>query len=759
MECLQSQEINESINGYIRSSDQILSEIYNGTNKIQDKIYKLYGSNILLIIPKKEINEKEILGCFLKFTKGQLKRANVKIKHLNNADQKIIKVHYSNLIKLVESNKSEDKTKYYKKFIALVGEIIFNMFDYLPTKENLTESKENSVKNFILGEFQKLSENNNISFIIILKYIKYNHLIFSIDDSFLKLTLIINIFFCLWGRFSDYPEFLLNLYYMYYRFRRIENLNEFKQSILSKIDPIYYDKFDYEEKSINIYIAKLLFELENLVAKGKEFKLNIDEKLLNNGELLNIFHLAKIDKKYIKKFFNFYILQKNYLNYSLNKNEDFQVSIDDLNYDENKLNVFNGFFLVACGLIDKIESDSLQIFNEDNHSIRLFQKYAEILLKNINDKINSIKNETNLQANKEIFGFGKIFRTFFVLYTNLDNDFYRNEKLKFDLNDNLSQKSEFQNKIEKINIILSQKESITNFSRKSNESKKDLNDEQKYFENLNAYSVEENCKTYIMSHIEDIISNNEDKIKPIEIYKIFFSLNYYIPYVDENFSLKFIPVTKKLKNLNTNNPDYGYQEFDYLFYVSSKKDISMNEIETNEIGLPFIQNMKINILYLNESNSRVNIDSKGDKGFTIKKNSLVLVENKLKFPKIKEKLHEYLALMIKKYNFVLELIKNTTKDLHRYINKQLFLIYDDIIIDSNEIKDLISEKDIKSILKSIPLKENLEFTIEIIYMSQLTSVYNISYMYKKMKEMEEELKSLKEVIRTSGLLDKKKKKE
>ena len=45
----------------------------------------------------------------------------------------------------------------------------------------------------------------------------------------------------------------------------------------------------------------------------------------------------------------------------------------------------------------------------------------------------------------------------------------------------------------------------------------------------------------------------------------------------------------------------------------------MNEIETNEIGLPFIQNMKINILYLNESNSRVNIDSKGDKGFTIKK--------------------------------------------------------------------------------------------------------------------------------------------
>ena len=67
--------------------------------------------------------------------------------------------------------------------------------------------------------------------------------------------------------------------------------------------------------------------------------------------------------------------------------------------------------------------------------ITLFKKYANILIENINkilENINEQNNDNSIILNtEEKFGFGKIFRTFYVLYTDLNNDTYRKEKLKY----------------------------------------------------------------------------------------------------------------------------------------------------------------------------------------------------------------------------------------------------------------------------------------------------------------------------------------
>ena len=761
------------IKTYINQAEISLKKIYEGTGNIQDVISSLDSNEILIDTKYYEINTEKLLGSFMSFIKKQLKLANENIKY--KVQVSVTNAHYysKKLINLVEANKSSNKNKYYKRFLELATEIIFSTYDSLVNK-NLSDPNKNLVKILLIEEIQKLFNIKMITQENILEFAKLNNLLFSVDDSFLKSALIINIFFIIYGNFNDYYEFLINLYYMYYRYTRTENLNEFKQEILSKIDPYSYSKFILEEKFLTYnYNPKLLMELENLIDNNKKFKLKIDEKLLNNNELLALFNLTEIEKRKIEKFFQFHILQKNYHNYEFKKNEYFDVSVDNLDYDydTDKLYIFNCSFLIACGLMDKIETDSLQIFNEDNHSINLFKKYANILLKNINDVIYSIKNKTNFTINDEIFGFGKIFKTFFVLYTNLNNDKYTTEKLKFDLIDYLSNKNEMQKRIEKINIKLSKSETNTNFSKASQESINDLNDEQKYHEKINAYSLEENCKTYIMAHINDLINDNIDKIELLEMYKILFSLNFFIPYVDEDYCLKFKPVTKNIKKSNSENIDYGYQEFDCLFRVVSNNDIPMNKIDKNCEGLPFVKNMKIEINNFTESNPIINVDSKIENGFILKKNSLVIIENKLRFPKTKELFNEYLFLMIKKYNFVIQLIKNTNNNLYKYNNMQLLLIYDDIIVNQNVIKELISKEDIKSILNRVAFKEKLSFTIEIIYVSQMMNFYNSSYVFKKLtkdinelktknkqyeidkKIMEEKIEKLERILRINGLLD------
>ena len=77
---------------------------------------------------------------------------------------------------------------------------------------------------------------------------------------------------------------------------------------------------------------------------------------------------------------------------------------------------------------------------------------------------------------------------------------------------------------------------------------------------------------------------------------------------------------------------------------------------------------------------------KDNQPFSIKKNVLVIIENKLKFPSLKDKIVEFIKIILKKLNLIIKLIKNTTNDFYSYDNIQLLLIYDNVIVNRDEFK-------------------------------------------------------------------------
>jgi len=147
---------------------------------------------------------------------------------------------------------------------------------------------------------------------------------------------------------------------------------------------------------------------------------------------------------------------------------------------------------------------------------------------------------------------------------------------------------------------------------------------------------------------------------------------------------------------------------------------------------------------------------KDNQPFSIKKNALVIVENKLKFPSLKYKIVEFIKTMVKKLNFIIKLIKNTTNDFYSYDNIQLLLIYDDVIVNKDELKKLISVEQINSMLTSIPFNERIKFSVEIIYISQTVNIYNISKALDEMNKMKAEIKQLKKILSEHGWLNEEK---
>ena len=143
------------------------------------------------------------------------------------------------------------------------------------------------------------------------------------------------------------------------------------------------------------------------------------------------------------------------------------------------INVFNIFFLITCGLVNKIDKECLLIFNENNKAKTLFKKYAKIVLNNLNENIKCIENKSNDIPNKnERFGFGKICDSYHVLYSDLNDDKYKIEELKFDLTKNLNGNNDQPKKIAKIKII-TKSEKNANFTWISGKLN-NLNDCQQY---------------------------------------------------------------------------------------------------------------------------------------------------------------------------------------------------------------------------------------------------------------------------------------
>ena len=587
-----SKKIDESMLDNITNNiDTALKNVYERKIPIEDLFTKIEESYDLSYLIINTIKENDIIKSFSKLIKTKLGKKKIKINTIKD-----VSFFYHSMIAQINNSETDFRIK---QILEIIDYLNFDSKGIKCELMNIPKSNKEKIQYYLIAKAKSFIENNLTTDKAIYDFLKVNHILFLTDDNFqyvcLKFFLVINDFiYEKYGLFSNYNDYLMNFYYLYYKYTQENHLNEFKEKILSKIDEDNYAEFSIDKKFINEKcIAILLCNLNNLINNNNNFKLKIDNNLFNNPKLLKIFNLDKIDKEKIKSFFRYSIIQRNYLNFYNNKDENFAVSVDKLDYDEDKLHVFNIFFLIACGLYDKIEMESLQIFNSGNNVINLFKKYANILLEKINSVVLDIKKNNNIDLNdNEFFGFGKIFNSFYVLYSNLNSNKYTEEKLKFNLIDTLAQKNDAPKPMFEIKFNLDKSEVDSNFSKISIDSKKNMNEEQIYHERINATSLEEECKTYIMSKINDLINENSDQIQMIEIYKILFGMNFYIPYIDENFDLKFIPIKKQLNNINSEYPEYGYQEFDYLFKVIGNEDILMNQ--TNNKYLPFVSCLQIN---------------------------------------------------------------------------------------------------------------------------------------------------------------------
>ena len=173
--------------------------------------------------------------------------------------------------------------------------------------------------------------------------------------------------------------------------------------------------------------------------------------------------------------------------------------------------------------------------------------------------------------------------------------------------------------------------------------------------------------------------------------------------------------------------------------------------QNNNNYLPFVSCLQINVNCQEFFNQfEYDIKMKDNQPFSIKNNALVIVENKLKFPSQKNKIVEFIKTMVKKLNFIIKLIKNTTNDFHSYDNIQLLLIYDDVIVNRDEFKKLISVEQINSILTSIPFNERTKFSVEIIYISQTVNIYNISKAFDEMNKMKAEINKIEKILSEHG---------
>ena len=120
-------------------------------------------------------------------------------------------------------------------------------------------------------------------------FLKVNHILFLTDDNFqfvcLKFFLVINVFiYEKYRPFSNFNDYKMNFYYLYYKFTQENHLNEFKEKILSRIDEDNYAEFSLDKNSINEKnIAILILNLNNLISNNNRFKLKIENNLLNNA--------------------------------------------------------------------------------------------------------------------------------------------------------------------------------------------------------------------------------------------------------------------------------------------------------------------------------------------------------------------------------------------------------------------------------------------------------------------------------------------
>jgi hypothetical protein len=285
--------------------DSLFMDLYEKKIDLEEVIEEMNTSKSLSFLNVSKINKNDFLKCFHKFIESNMDNLEKSTK-TDNTD---IKYYYRQMVKFIYNT---DKKLSYKQLIEIIGNLAFGSKGIESELANKKETNEEIIQNYLLNKVQlfiKSKSYNNSE--TILEFIKSNHLIFLTDNAFDKIRiqffLIINTFLSeKYEKFSNYEDFIVNFYYLYYKYTQKEYLDEFKETIFSKIDSANYSKFSMDENFINSqYISSLIEELKILISNKKKYELHINEHLLNNPNLLKLFNLKKVDIVDIKQFFKY----------------------------------------------------------------------------------------------------------------------------------------------------------------------------------------------------------------------------------------------------------------------------------------------------------------------------------------------------------------------------------------------------------------------------------------------------------------------
>ena len=208
------------IDSHIKEIDLFIKNLFEGTKTLRDLSFD--APNILDNLEIKPINKEELFSSFFKLIKKELaKRGGDKLKNipitLGN-----IKFYYIKLVEVINSLGNESMED---KIIQIFGNLFFEAINKSPKINSDQKILEASnLENFLLHKtLSVLNSKNSNNSDKINAIIKLNHLIFFSDDTLqvqrLMFFLIINEFINqIYGKFSNYNEYALNLYYFYYKY-------------------------------------------------------------------------------------------------------------------------------------------------------------------------------------------------------------------------------------------------------------------------------------------------------------------------------------------------------------------------------------------------------------------------------------------------------------------------------------------------------------------------------------------------------------
>ena len=534
------------------------------------------------------------------------------------------------------------------------------------------------------------------------------------------------------------------------------------------------NEYEYNIELLDIFINNLilLFHQSNkitLIKKISEINLLISYRS-EHKNFVEIFSEFLNLKKLNKNFVNFFKKNNIIENYSkLNNSTNFykDCSVDNFKNEKNKINIFSVPFLIKNKFFEKFELCHFQIFNKDNSYLSYFNFIIKPILGHINKKIKNY-NDTqnfnyihdNINEHQQYSLYNERFSSFLFVKEDEDsiNQFYLINKLKNELikNKNNNQNdfvfmkgsnvtsNSYYSLNEKLNLLYNNDNKNENNEIISNENEEKYisTDEERHIINLNGINLEEQIKLFIRNNIFD---NNIT-----ELYRLYFKLNFFIPFVNNNI-LNFIPIYIK-KNENNNNDDnkineiinnenqneqenkknenvYGFGELDYVFKINeSKVDIVFNNMLIQKLFIV----LKNNNLEINNSPKSV-----------LNNNSFNFIEVKRSFPDQIEILINSLLKKVKNFLKIFKIEIENKNNKRKDIN--ILLFFDSLFINIEKYETKI----IDELYKNINFIRELKFfSFRIIYLSEGISLFNIQKLNQKINSMNKDIEQLKNEIST-----------